>query len=84
MEPAVLDLRWSDAVLDPLDDEPGRAGGDAIAEVIDAARAMGVEIDGDEAGRWIAAMSAESTGSVTMDPDTGVYGHRDGPAGRRG
>jgi hypothetical protein len=49
---------------------------DAADHVLRAATRLGVHIDHDEAERWIAAMSAESTGSVTVDVDTGVYGHR--------
>ena len=49
---------------------------DATARLLESAVAMGIEIDRDEAERWIAAMSAESSGSVTVDVGTGVYGHR--------
>jgi hypothetical protein len=49
---------------------------DATARLLDSAAAMGIEIDREEAERWIAAMSAESTGSVTVDVNSGVYGHR--------
>ena len=48
----------------------------ATERLLESAAAMGVEIDRDEAERWIAAMSAESAGSVTVDVNTGVYGHR--------
>lgn len=49
---------------------------DVIARLIDTAEAMGVELDHDEAAAWIAAMRAESTGSISVDVDSGVYGHR--------
>ena len=49
---------------------------DATARLIESAEQMGIEIDREEAERWIAAMSAESFGSVTVDVNTGVYGHR--------
>ncbi len=49
---------------------------DATARLLEAATSMGVEIDREEAERWIAAMSADPTGSVTIDVDSGVYGHR--------
>ncbi len=48
----------------------------ATSRLLDSAAAMGIEIDRDEAERWIMAMSAESSGSVTVDVSTGVYGHR--------
>jgi hypothetical protein len=37
---------------------------------------MGVELDRDEALRWIAAMGAESGGGVQVDIQSGVFGHR--------
>lgn len=49
---------------------------EAIAKLIESAEGLGIEIDREEAERWIAAMSAESFGSVTVDVNTGVYGHR--------
>ncbi|HUG30750.1 MAG TPA: hypothetical protein VMQ65_09605 [Candidatus Limnocylindria bacterium] len=49
---------------------------DATARLLDAAQAIGIEIDREEAERWIAAVSAESAGMLTVDVDTGVYGHR--------
>jgi hypothetical protein len=42
-----------------------------------AAEAVGIEIDEAEAERWMDAVSAEAAGgSVTIDVNTGVYGHR--------
>jgi len=58
-----------------MSDEPVTPG-DPITRLLDAARAMGVEIDQGEAERWIAAMSTESAGSVSVDVSSGVYGHR--------
>jgi len=55
-------------------EEPSRE--EATAKLLDSAAALGVELDRDEADRWIAAMSAESSGTVTIDVDSGVYGHR--------
>ena len=49
---------------------------DATARLLDAAQAIGIEIDRDEAQRWIEAVSAESAGMLTVDVSTGVYGHR--------
>lgn len=49
---------------------------EAIASVLEAARAIGVELDADEAASWIAAMSSEASGSLVVDVDSGVYGHR--------
>jgi hypothetical protein len=49
---------------------------DAAVVLQRAAEAMGVDIDHAEAHRWIAAMSAEASGTVAVDVDSGVYGHR--------
>lgn len=49
---------------------------EATDRLLDAAEALGVEIDRAEADRWIESVSADSSGSVTVDVDTGVYGHR--------
>jgi hypothetical protein len=49
---------------------------EATTRLIESAEALGVEIDREEAERWIAAMSAESYGSVSVDVNTGIYGHR--------
>jgi hypothetical protein len=49
---------------------------DAIASVIEAARAIGVELDAAEAESWVASMSSEASGSLVVDVDSGVYGHR--------
>ncbi len=53
-----------------------RTAEDAIASVLAAARDLGVELDADEAEAWIASMSAEAAGSLVVDVDSGVYGHR--------
>ena len=56
---------------------PPDASEEAMTRLLESAEALGVEIDRDEATRWIAAVSVESAGgSVTVDVDTGVYGHR--------
>lgn len=50
---------------------------DAVARVIDSAARMGVEIDADEAQRWISSMAQEAAGGdIVVDVDTGVFGHR--------
>jgi len=48
----------------------------ATDKLLDSAEAMGIEIDRDEAEAWIDAMQANDSGSVTIDVNTGVYGHR--------
>ena len=49
---------------------------EATDKLLDSAAALGVEIDRVEAEAWIEAMSADASGSVTVDVSTGVYGHR--------
>jgi hypothetical protein len=49
---------------------------DATEKLLDSAEALGVQIDREAADRWIAAMSAESSSTVAVDVNTGVYGHR--------
>ena len=50
---------------------------DAIGRVIESASRMGVEINLDEAQRWIHAMAQEQAGGdVVVDVDSGVFGHR--------
>jgi hypothetical protein len=49
----------------------------AIARVVESAQRLGVELDEDEARKWVDAMaSEESGGELTVDVDTGVYGSR--------
>jgi hypothetical protein len=54
--------------------------GDANAtadQVVESAAALGIELDRAEAERWIDAVDSEATGgTVIVDVDTGVYGHR--------
>jgi hypothetical protein len=50
---------------------------DAIARIVESAQRMGVEIDQDDAARWLGAMAAESHGGdIVVDVNTGTYGHR--------
>jgi hypothetical protein len=49
----------------------------SISRVMDSASHLGIELNELEAEQWIAAMSAESAGGdITVDVDTGVFGHR--------
>ena len=62
-----------------MTDKPAQPGAldEATTRLLESAEALGVEIDREEAARWIDAVSAESGGgSVTVDVDSGVYGHR--------
>lgn len=57
-------------------DPPRISEDEATRQLLDSAEAMGIEIDRTEAEAWIEAMEADATGSVTIDVNTGVYGHR--------
>ena len=48
----------------------------ALESIISSAQRMGVELDRDEALRWMAAMTAGDTAPIAIDVDSGVYGHR--------
>jgi hypothetical protein len=51
--------------------------GSNLYEVIESARRLGVELDEDEAVRWVAALESESLGGdLVVDVDSGVFGHR--------
>ncbi len=59
--------RMADALPDPVA---------ALDSIVDSASRMGVELDRDEAERWIAAMAAEADELLDVDVQSGVYGHR--------
>ncbi len=50
---------------------------DAISRVVESAQRLGVELDEDEARKWVEAMANENSGGdLVVDVNTGVYGHR--------
>jgi hypothetical protein len=44
--------------------------------IIDSARQLGVEISESEALQWLSAMAIDSDTEISMDLDTGVFGHK--------
>jgi hypothetical protein len=56
--------------------DPSAPPQDPIASILESAQRMGVELDRDEALRWIAAMRSEMGGGVEVDIQSGVFGHR--------
>src|SRR5687767_1147190 len=51
--------------------------GDDLRNIVESARRLGVELDEDDALRWLTAMAAGSEGSeVVVDIDSGTFGHR--------
>ena len=47
-----------------------------LTSIIESAQRMGVELDRDEALRWMEAMATEDASDIAVDVDSGVYGHR--------
>ncbi len=48
-----------------------------LESIIASAQRLGLEVNEEEARRWLAAMSAgQSSGDIVMDAETGVFGHR--------
>ena len=47
-----------------------------LEQIIRSARALGVEIDEEEALQWLAAMAAGGSEEVTVDAAAGIFGHR--------
>jgi hypothetical protein len=62
-----------EAVFGPADaDAPT-----ALDGVVESARRLGVELDAEEAARWVAALETEAEGGeLVVDVASGVYGHR--------
>jgi hypothetical protein len=47
-----------------------------LGSIIESAQRMGVELDRDEALRWMEAMATDAASDIAIDVDSGVYGHR--------
>lgn len=47
-----------------------------LQRIVDSAARAGLELDPDEAERWLTAASAASDTDITLDHRTGVFGHR--------
>lgn len=56
--------------------ESATGSGESIDAVLAAAAELGVELDADEAREWISAVSREASAQLTVDVDSGVYGHQ--------
>jgi hypothetical protein len=59
-----------------MTEQPDPDSATAIEAVVEAARALGVELDATEAEAWIDSLTGEAAGSLVVDVDSGVYGHR--------
>jgi hypothetical protein len=56
--------------------DPSTSPDATLASILESAHRMGVELDRDEALRWIAAMESEVGGALHVDVQSGVFGHR--------
>ena len=49
---------------------------DELTQIIESAERLGVEISEAEALQWLSAMAVESDSDISMDLETGVFGHK--------
>lgn len=57
--------------------QAGASDADPLASVIASAHRLGVELDREEAARWVAALETEATGGdIVVDVNSGVFGHK--------
>lgn len=54
---------------------PSRATNE-LTQIIESANRLGVEISEAEALQWLSAMAVESDSEISMDLETGVFGHK--------
>lgn len=54
---------------------PSRASNE-LTQIIESANRLGVEISEAEALQWLSAMAVESDSEISMDLETGVFGHK--------
>jgi hypothetical protein len=47
-----------------------------LKQIIESAKQLGVEISETEALQWLSAMAVDSDAEISMDLDTGVFGHK--------
>ena len=57
------------------ENNPYRAS-DELIQIIESAERLGVEISEAEALQWLSAMAVESDSDISMDLETGVFGHK--------
>ncbi len=61
-----------------METEPRSKAQEELAQIIESARALGVEMDEQEAIQWLTAVAAAQGGAaeVVVDAASGMYGHR--------
>ena len=58
-----------------MDDKSPSPANMELKLIIESAKELGVEISEAEALQWLSAMAAESDAEISMDLETGVFGH---------
>jgi hypothetical protein len=59
-----------------MDDKSPSPANMELKLIIESAKELGVEISEAEALQWLSAMAAESDAEISMDLETGVFGHK--------
>ncbi len=60
-----------------MDEQQNQTPTTDMARIVESARRLGIEMDEPEAIQWLTAMAAAQTsGDVTVDPRSGVFGHK--------
>jgi len=60
-----------------MDEQQNQTPISDVARIVESARRLGIEMDEPEAIQWLTAMAAAQTsGDVTVDPRSGVFGHK--------
>jgi hypothetical protein len=59
-----------------MHDEQSNNASTELRLIIESAEQLGVEVSETEALQWLSAMAAESDAEISMDLDTGVFGHK--------
>jgi hypothetical protein len=59
-----------------MDDNSASSASEKINQILESAQELGVEISETEALQWLAAMAVETDSEISMDLDSGVFGHK--------
>jgi len=59
-----------------MEDKPSSSAEMELKLIIESAKELGVEISEVEALQWLSAMAADSETEISMDLETGVFGHK--------
>lgn len=59
-----------------MEDQLSSHASKELQQILESAEELGVEISEAEALQWLSAMAVDSDSEISMDLDTGVFGHR--------